>query len=144
MISQERLEELIKNNKPIYICLSNQTTASKSISKYNALDYAVAIISSFSNNIYENEDDAKWDMEMSCKEIRELKFPTYENYSGQVIRFKCGFETIEMSVDKSVDDEVITVIEYPKNNNLFIDSLTKENYIKACKLCLKLFKGEEK
>lgn len=142
MIEKSRLEELIKNNKPIYVLSKLNETNVPEIEKYNSLDYAILIISSLGENIYENEDDAKWDMEMSYKETRELNFPTYENYSGQVIEFKCGFETIEMSVDKSVDDEVITVIEYPKNNNLFIDSLTKENYIKACKLCLKLFKGE--
>lgn len=143
MIEKSRLEELIKNNKPIYVLSNLNKTNIPEIKKYNSLDYAILIISSFCENIYENEDDAKWDMEMSCKETRELLFPTYENYSGQVIRFKCGFDTIEMSVDKSTDDEIIIVTKYPKNNNLFIDFLTEENYIKACKLCLKLFKGEE-
>ena len=144
MINKQQLEQLIKDNKPIYVLSGSNGTNIPKIEKYNSLEYAASIIYSFNfnENIYENEDDAKWDMEMSCRETRELKFPTYENYSGQVIRFKHGYDTIEMFVDKSVDDEVIMVNEYPKGNNLFVASLNKENYIKACKLCIKIFKGE--
>lgn len=96
-----------------------------------------------------NTDALDWEKEFGCIERTErLVLPTWEEVSRDLQNVLAGNYTI-----KEFDNVSLEYIKYRNGNYAVIgvykydDRLeleaTKENYIKACRKCVELFKGEK-
>lgn len=95
-------------------------------------------------NLYETQKEAEWALKYQrITRTEELNLPTWEEFMQE--------------------DKMVAFTTYPRNYHLlkygnyivirsfyghggmdiFVEPLTEENYIKACDLCVKLFKGEK-
>ena len=161
MIEKERLEELIEQGATIY---SNeygeiQLKKENDLSLYengqnNYILYALEPNKKYHNEIFdedlfETEEEAKWFAEFGCIERTErLELPTWEEVSRDLQNVPAGNYVI-----KEFDDVSLEYIKYRNGNYAVIgvykydDRLeleaTKENYIKACRKCVELFKEEK-
>lgn len=97
-----------------------------------------------------NTEALDWEKEFGCIERTErLVLPTWEEVSRDLQNVPAGNYVI-----KEFDDVSLEYIKYRNCNYAVIgvykydDRLeleaTKENYIKACRKCVELFKGEKK
>lgn len=155
MISKERLEELIEQGATIYFINSGFVDCKDS--KYHGVEvgnnYASILYGGYCHNIdyeniFETEEDARWELEMTATRTEILKLPTYKQvcdaiYSGSygVLTIKT-FDKITFGYKRQIDDNVYLFVDRLSETQ-YLGSLTKENYIEACKLCLRLFKGKE-
>lgn len=149
MISREKIAELILNNSKIYVRDIPNGINVPQLREYGALDFATLLISSMENQVYESKEDAEFDLKY--KQIsRSINLPSWEEIITDE-KYKCfGFICFESNNIKIVvklpnenDDYEHISIAY---NDKLIDywgKATKENYIKACEICRKLFLGEE-
>lgn len=171
MISKERLQELIKQGATIYAIISEPFIAGYSnelkitpialnnsygisVEEYNKQNkckpkfYQGGFVYRDicdANDIFETEEDAKWELEMTAIRTETLKMPTWEEFVGKLKR---KFKFIDKYGNRC------SLNGYNDENGGFIDicvdmhqkaefDYNKENYTEACKLCLKLFKGEK-
>ena len=161
MITKERLKKLIEECATIY---SNdygeiQLIKENDLILYdngqnNYILYALEPNKKYHNEIFdedlfETEEEAKWFAEFGCVERTEkLELPTWEEVSRDLQNVPAGNYVI-----KEFDDVSLEYIKYRNGNYAVIgvykydDRLeleaTKENYIKACRKCVELFKGEK-
>lgn len=158
MITKERLEELIEQGATIY---SNeygeiQLIKENDLSLYengqnNYILYALEPNKKYHNEIFdedlfETEEEAKWFAEFGCIERTErLELPTWEEiqkrfennnkFGGHLI---VEFDDVQFMVFiGNYSKKFIKLTNQPRK------SLTKENYLKACEKCRKLFLREE-
>ena len=150
MITKERLEELLLNHEPIWCIGKNKNVFKIGNKKKNTKNFLNYYVEKYSgDNYFETEEDAKWELEMTATRTETLKLPTWEdfkNFVNQYIKFyhneytyileSCFYEDGKETIE-------INCSYYDYGDNLLKLPLTKENYIEACKLCLRLFKGEE-
>lgn len=168
MINKERLQQLIKQGATIWcivkfldiyyekpqkiipITLNNTYNISVNYNRpflyqKTYIFYKVCDI----DNCYETEEDALWELEMSATLTETLKMPKWEDIEFDEIGYYIKmfhmrhnydfFGKLMITKEKIYVEEM--VIGYQKK--LYFEKLrNKENYIEACKLCLKLFKGE--
>lgn len=165
MIEKSRLEELIKQGatiwsrytdlikkEPILIDLSSLNQENPRFKLYNdehkieIYDYDNLLMYQL-EDLYETEKDAEWASKYQLIPRTEyLDLPTWEEFKNQdkPIRF-CGDDwevyELRLALDKSEIylDEVGDYEMYGQD----MWEATEENYIKACDLCIKLFKGEK-
>lgn len=158
-ISKERLEELIKQGATIY---------SKNVLPYSLIKpYTYAImdgtlyqvigtkqISSCPimklENLYETEEQAKWSLKYHATRIEELNLPTWEDVNKIFMGREGDFRVIDKYNIELIYwkfKECLIEVRYKKDGETIeqkiFEPATEENYIKACDLCIKLFKGEE-
>lgn len=150
MISKERLEELIEQGATIWTkdlhflelnkndCFMN----SKNLLQFGNFHYT-------NDYLFETEEDARWELEMTATETLTLKMPRFEEFmldykgayrfhtkDGQIVKIN-GFYDERPNIQSGFIDVCM-------NGHCVKDwEFTKENYIEACKLCLRLFKGKE-
>lgn len=169
MITKERLEELIEENKMVYYTQNNplasdgmwiDLTDAKIIHNDSiSLNYKVYENYGYFNNLpfewlYETEEDARWELEMSATRTETMKLPTWEKFCEfdeliSTFRFsfisKDGEECLLYFFNGMLQTDPKEIILRSRdidNKIIFEKVATKENYIEACKLCLRLFKGE--
>jgi len=151
MITKERLEDLIKENKKVYYTQNHPLTEDAmwiDLTGAEIIPSQECVVLSYKiyNNygyvncfpfkwLYETEEDARWELEMTVTRTETLKLPKWEEFfnSGKSIVFRDAYGDIQEL--KQYNREIYI-------NEQYCGYLTKENYIEACKLCLKLFKGE--
>lgn len=162
MITKERLEDLIKENKKVYYTQNHPLTEDAMWIDLTGAEIippqeCVALSYKIYNNygyvncfpfkwLYETEEDARWELEMTVTRTETLKLPTWKQFrKGKIILFigkdKNAYNLTTFS-HTLVKDKKLEVYNMTDNKILFEKPLTKENYIEACKLCLRLFKGE--
>lgn len=178
MISKQRLEELIEQGATIY-SISKETFIAGvsdllkikplkldskvygiSVDKYNEInnckphlyignDYTPFEKVAELENLFESEEDARWELEMTATRTETLKLPTYKQVCDMIYSSKLygvltikTFDKITFGYKRQIDDNVYIFVDRLSETQ-YLGSLTKENYIEACKLCLRLFKGEE-
>lgn len=154
MISKERLEELIEQGATIYdifkgdIYLVDLTMAKYyDVPKYIEYknDYYNCNLTRSINDLFETEEDARWELEMTATRTETLKLVNWEQfcYEENETRFT---DKLDNRCSISYETELLGdnyIAVYQNHFTLFRESATKENYTKACELCIKLFKGEE-
>lgn len=152
MITKERLKELIEQGATIFITTSTgiqkeNLSKENNIGKDNTLywrDMGIAEL----EYLFETEEDARWELEMTATYQDTLRLANYidfENENGDRVFYHKG-ATYELSLWWAIDGTKIIRVIWRGNDGfdcLFEKPLTKENYIEACKLCLRLFRGEE-
>lgn len=169
MISKERLEELIKEGATIYAIVKKPFIAGYSqILEVEEFDLKAPIVKEISEDgkqflyfnylleleyLFETKEDACWELEMTATRTETLKLPKWEEFiqnDKQVIFYD---KDKTYYLDKVMNRThiiigykcIIDLNEELEANryNFYRKPATKENYIEACKLCLKLFKGEK-
>jgi len=157
MITKERLEELIEQGATIYQIRDNMIVDYQ-LCTYNYLEdndliYENVITNYFRRwigkleNLFETKEDAEWELKMTATRTETLKLPSFnelqtkkEYYKNFALYFHLA---IDMPYKKDVGAVIISQNDLKGNSYIIFDKpLTKENYIEACKLCLRLFKGE--
>lgn len=162
-ISMNRLQELIKERARVYIPdkhwgvgtiklqeedyirgdrLNGSGIIYENISGTN-IGYSMPL-----KDIFENKEDAEFAIKyQNITRTETLSLPTWEeiyetaNKEFYNLRDNMYFEIIGRRYP-SYDERTIRLVKcYTKI--LFEKPLTKENYLKACELCRKLFLGEE-
>lgn len=164
MITKERLEELIEQGATIFsthddykeIKLNNDFKVEEVWCLGDCLVSKSLVFSLFGISLiflFETKEDA----EFACKYqnisiFYSLNLPTYEDFVKNYQSFGDELITDEKCVIFSCKDGLYSL--YACDNEIWVgkDSdgsvmfhkeLNKENYIKACDICVKLFKGEE-
>ena len=168
MIIRERLEQLIEKGATIYwlqpygnsfimrkVCLNKNIIGKNPIT--TQLNDIIVIFTQNNANynakyeeLFETEKDARWELEMTATRTETLNLPRWEEFVKLEENYDYGYNTI-----KSFDDVKFGYVNpyNDKSSCLFIEKsgktiyltsmVTKENYIEACRLCKKLFLGEE-
>ena len=160
MISKKRLEELIEKGATIWVKGSafifkfelNKTYYIEDnylMQSYCEFDDDVVIKTLGDlQDIFETEEDAKWELEMTATYADTLKLANYtdfENENGDRVFYHKG-TTYKLSLWWASDNTKIIRVTWRGEDGfgwLFEKPLTKENYIEACKLAKKLFLGEK-
>jgi hypothetical protein len=160
-ITKERLKELIEKEATIYT-LNNEWKLTKENApyidnKYNELILNchckkcngqkkwLAIVDIFETK--KEQEEAEWKAEFCNIERTEtLSLPSWEEAEKYGSEFYIKFYSSDYNLYCIEFDEFEKSIELIKQTNDFniakYWTLTKENYIEACRLCVKLFKGE--
>ena len=156
MVTKERLEELIKqDDKKIYwLSKGNSSSAVSVIKEYNNLrEFASLILESIDNieeSVFETKEEAEEYLEFDTTQKSETLLMCDWNVAKDK---KCGY-CADFWVDGSnysmlISGDIIYIQEEYYSNEkwnkdiLFKESLNRENYDKARRLCRKLFLGEE-
>ena len=168
MITKERLEELIKEKAEIYYIINKTFIAGySSISeimsyKLNEPDYYIVddnclCLMKIQNNeedycvyawklqeLFETKEEAEWELEFgNITRTETLRLPSWEEVCDGCITEFCFIDTKKGKHNVYISDEGISITSLTLYEDRFWNKLTKENYIEACKICKKLFLGEE-
>lgn len=149
-INKERLEELINEGATIY-SLDKQVKYSipiflkdgeNVVVNDNELVNSVRVIDKI-ENLYETQKEAEWHLKYHATRTEELNLPMFDEKQDITYWFfdAKGFEILLVCVNGEVG--VLRYDNKALDKELFCEPATEENYIKACDLCLKLFKVEE-
>lgn len=160
-ISKERLEELINEgatiytidktvNYPIplfldehYVILAKEDGAEECLAYTH--ERVIEGKGELLINLYETQEQAEWHLKYHATRTEELNLPTWEEFdkNNKTICFIAkDWQCYELGFAFG-DTETICLdkIVLGVNTNQKTWKATEENYIKACDLCLKLFKG---
>ena len=161
MISKERLKELIEQKATIYSVYCGEVFEEKLTSNHfvGVADDEISLMQRYNGYekdlvdyircLYETEEEANWVAEFKDIERTEkLELPTWEEVQ------KCSLYTLYFNNQElylyrvyfNRDAKTITIEE---QNEEYLEcfteieelELTKENYLKACRKCKKLFLG---
>lgn len=167
MITKERLKELIEQEATIWDDVHCQIKLiNDSKHKIKLLANALYVAEQFENcatthtwwedytigfyDLYENEEDSKWEEEFGCIERTErLKLPTWETFRviGGFSFYDYKHNPISMiicldPVNVAPCNDCIYIADSKKE--YFCKPKTKENYYDACRKAKELFLGEKK
>ncbi len=165
MIDKETLLKKIENEATIYY-LAGEELWDVALSKENCPElktdgnlYTHKIYNTYRykmylNNLFATKEDAEWAFEFgNITRTEKLELPTWGEFkkTHTTINFykngcEYGLHRVNYSADRNNPDFKIEVyVVYndleESSDDLFSEPLTKENYIKACRLCKKLFLG---
>lgn len=160
MISKQRLEELIKEEKGCYILANAYTIGYIHLNKKyepiiepiengyclwvftsNEFDFRDSI---HDYNLFETKEDAEWYLEFgNITRTETLSLPRFESVVEPNKAFLLYEDNYYLAYITPTKQIVINYYKVPRIKNIFNKQLTKENYIEACKLAKKLFLGEE-
>lgn len=149
-ISRERLEELIKQGATIWVRNDYQTYEINT-SYFVNIDIIGDVLYCgaemvYLDYLYETKEEAEWVLKYHATRTEELNLPMWEDFKNSKIKW-IGFWS------KTYDNywlylrynkiRLICVLDDGYEITEQTWKATEENYIKACDLCIKLFKGEE-
>ena len=160
MITKERLEELIKQGATIYEAKYhniNPVDFSKNKVRFITDKFLTLEPSFFEkykchkyfNRLFENKEEAEWELEFgNITRTETLKLPKWEEFENDknvVTIYSKKHLIYHLLCYNNLSEYHITIekVDAVDNDIMFEKPLTKENYIEACKLCKKLFLGEE-
>ena len=153
MISKERLDQLIQDETIIYDASSKKYISRLQLNKlmwiddnYLCFDRTEYPEIASVDCIFETHEEAEWYLQFGdITRTETLNLPTWEKIQKRLeadTSFNVySFDEILMFVsDMRI---IINNYGYKKLVKVYDEKLTKENYIKACEICKKLFLGEE-
>lgn len=160
MITKERLQELINQGATIYRLnhLANKTVSILLDKKdYIGIGFLNEDVYVRGNpelrfygawykleDLFETEEDVKWELEMTATRTETLKMPKWEEICDDCLYDITFIDTKKNKWQLNISDGGILFIDFSLcGRGKYWDKPTKENYIEACKLCLKIFKGEK-
>ena len=161
MIKEERLKELIEGKATIYYYSKDYGIIEefnlKGCELYHDFDDTQLAYEYDLENLYETQAEAEFVAEFGNIE-KVVKMPRFfiweelQNYYKESDYYSIRFVNNSFNVDVqylfrvNLKTKTICIkreVDGQLNKVLFEKPLTKENYIDACRLCVKLFKGEE-
>lgn len=158
MITEKRLEELIEQGATIYTSRFNKPEKYKLYKDYfidkdklcacnkshTAIDCVIKL-----DKLFETEEDAEWYLEFgNITRTETLKLPKWEEFNEeeQWLIFNNGLLIYAISNEDKIVifklDNIPPYLSY-QEHILYEFEHTKKGYTEACKLCKKLFLGEE-
>lgn len=153
-INKERLEELINEGTTVY-SLDKQVKypipiflkdGENVIVNDNELVNSVRVIDKI-ENLYETQKEAEWHLKYHATRTEELNLPTwkeFKDYNENISVSFVGEDWVVYELSNDIDIYHKPSILLTADGECFEEwKSTEENYIKACDLCLKLFKGEQ-
>lgn len=166
MINKERLEELKKENTFIFYILNNSVQVIKvnesySISENDKINNGeLTLFHNYKNvfqdicemkKVFETQKQAEWYLTHHVTRIETLDLPTWEEFTStdnSIIRFYVKERKYTMHIfvkNKKTNNCRILIRADDREQDwlVFEEPATEENYIEACKLCVKLFEGEK-
>ena len=155
-ITKERLQELIKEGATIY-SLDKQVKypipiflkdGENAVVNDNELVNSVRVIDKI-ENLYETQKQAEWSLKyQNIPRIEELNLPMWEefkDYNENISVSFVGEDWVVYELSNDIDIYHKPRILLTADGEYFKEwQSTEENYEKACDLCIKLFKEEEK
>lgn len=158
MITKQRLEELIEQGATIYwndggmeIPLNKKCFVENDKLYWFKKDFVDDDWVFELEDIFETEEDAHWELEMTATRTETLKLPKWEDAQSEKFSFTYLIDVkglfLYIDIYKFTNKFNITCnhgchfgdYSYEKT----FDLRDKEQYKTACKLCLRLFRGEE-
>lgn len=151
MIEREKLEEILKNNGKIYHIIEYKgelATVKNKAEDYNAIDLLYLFINGDKNQWFETKQDAEFALKyQNITRTETLSLPTWEEVENDyiepnIILFHRFMKKDNTEAELVVDcfENKIEVLGVGGAYNIW--EATKENYLKACEICRKLFLGE--
>lgn len=107
------------------------------------------------DKLEEDVETAQWHYEMDCSRVETLELPTWKEINEfENTKMFCEFYANDVDydfckyiLDRDLKNDNLIIIRYGFEDNagdvIWEEKYTKENYILACRYCVKLFKGEE-
>lgn len=155
MITKERLEELIKQCATIYK-IRDKTICEYHLSLYNYIEnnelmyqnitiyYGTSWVGKL-EDLFETEEDVRWELEMTATRTETLKMPKWEEFkkNKRFIFIGANHTWYAISISRKKIFLNIHYEDWTDYEDWKPIEATKENYIEACKLCLRLFRGEK-
>lgn len=169
MITKKRLEELIEQGATIYYIKIETFVAGysnfisikeielyspiqcKILEKYyNNEDYLIVKYGNGTDyflpyNLFETKEEAEWELEFgNITRTETLRLPRWEEFEllGHDVDF-IGEDKTPYYFRLNYNKSEIYITNFTNGKAIYCAKATKENYIEACKLCKKLFLGEE-
>lgn len=162
MITRQRLGQLIKEEKFIYTTRMGGKKPEKFklykdfyMSQKDTLcclnkSHEFLVCEVKFKYLFETKEDAEWELEMTATRTETLKFPNYEDVFKQDRCLDCYTKEFAITKTDTVVGICLFGVDFTNKmvevgvgaDKMFIGELTKENYIKACRLAKKLFLGE--
>ena len=165
-ITKERLEELIKEGATIYRAYADvnvyEVKLSKTLYETDNAHLWKKLNNGFSvkrcgyplDCLFETEEEAEWYVEFgSITRTETLSLPTWEEFNNKykskyspVIGFngkntQCFYEMFFKKDDSK--EGCVLIYDCDCKEYVYSNRLTQENYLEACRVCKKLFLGEE-
>ena len=145
MIEANRLEELIKQDATIYYADKEANIPIPIFLNKKNLDKKEEscgrdVIST--EDLYETYKDAEWALKYQfITRTEELNLPMFREFcKHKYVSFNDEFGNhYELKLN---ENSKLIITKYPADWEIFYEQATEENYITACDLCVKLFKGE--
>lgn len=157
MISEERLEELIKNRQPVYYGLYEVIYPHKW--KEYTLNNRYLFRSTFNapqwfynlKDLFETKEEAEWYFKFgNIQRTETLSLPTWDEFKECDTHTKFYNQKIRYTLyvyvkNKNTNNCRIMIFADDGSQDWFVfeKPLTKENYIEACEVAKKLFLGGE-
>lgn len=149
MISKERFINLIKQGKTLYLVADDNTIVEHNkdsffVQNFIAGGYDIEDYYTDLNYWFETKEEAQWHIDFTAERVDRLELPMWEKFiepQSLVCFSDKYYNNYEMYL--SSNEDMIYIRKYPVNKVIFGGVAIEENYKEACKLCLKLFKGEE-
>lgn len=155
MITKERLEELIQQEATIYNVSSMKYVGERKLNNlvwidennlcFDKSDYPEI---AFLDKLFETKEEAEWYLEFgNITRVEKLTLPTWEYWQkvSKYGMYAMSFFDKENHYCELQILETIKVVKWGYGRTVeFENSATKENYTEACRLCKKLFLGENK
>ena len=115
--------------------------------KYSKIPH-LAVVRIYIGDIFATKEEAEWGLEFGDIERTEmLELPTWEQALEQSSEVGCGTTFVDAYKGKwqliFAKDEIILCDWSIMGRDKSWKKLTYENYLEACRLCKKLFLGEE-
>ena len=152
-ISKERLEELIKEGATVY-ALDKQVKypiliflkdGENVVVNDNELVNSVRVIDKI-ENLYATQKEAEWALKYHATRTEELNLPMWNEfitYNENIGVSFVGEDWVVYELSNDIDIYHKPRILLTADGEYFEEwQATEENYIKACDLCLKLFKED--
>ena len=158
MISKQRLKELIEQGATIYwndgymeIPLNEKCFVEDGKLYWFKKDFVDDDWVFKLEDLFESEEDARWELEMTATRTETLKMPKWEEAQDEKFHFSYLIDVKGLHL-------FISIYNFTKRFEIYcnhgvhtcdykfektFDLRDKEQYETACKLCLRLFKGEE-
>lgn len=144
MITKKRLERLIKEGATIwalrrYVFQDKIEEIKFSVSN-SALIYADLFYTKL-EDLFETKEQAEWALKYHATRTEELYLPMWEEFVCETF---IGNEGLLYTLVKSRSGKIYLWTGHSMEKLINEWEGTKENYVEVCKLCIKLFKGENK
>lgn len=157
MITKERLDELINKCAFIFYIYNERSIGiiqldksyGISVEEYNAINKCKPVFYRKGNveqdicdadRIFETKEQAEWCIKYHATRTEELNLPNWEDFACETFVSSEGWL---YTLLKSKRNKIYLWLG-PNMEKLIEEwEGTEENYIKACDLCLKLFKGND-
>lgn len=145
MITKERLEELLEEDKVFYWVFNKEINM---LHKLSMPSFWKRKWEFYSKDCFETKEDAEEYAEFgNITRTERLELPTFDELFDEIFASSFGIHTIQRFDNVQIRYKLLLsgvawLFVVKGKDELFTAPLSRENYNEARRLCVKLFKGE--